>query len=461
MTIRSHVDPCLFVVFMHIKHDDISENLADIVTALQRRHGESFNPVLERLDPRSRQIFFHETYHYWQGLRLPFLFRYAFLSFRQMFAAFKHLSIANNDFHQWSCFLPEMERLNVNSKIGFSPEGHIFWGGLDVSFPAETIQQLQLTPLDLLECATSLAEFQWCTRTEQLSDPIALRRWAKRNPAYLEPFDFAARFLGSESLALRTLLPLINASFHTTQPERAFAELLAHLWGNFVQGSEFSEQFLEQSEPCRWRDVFQTWLDKLEYEADCDFNAKIFSPTYFRLTLNYWVNLNFEMSEDKATHPFLGPVARRWCDSESSQPMSAWLIDQPGWVNKDIFWEYEAAFSPPISVFRFHLESGRDRVFMYGTGNIAGFTTIEDPKDSDNRGFIADLIAMYGAVRRASGAHYDETQRICYHSDCPEFKSNFCNSYTLIPDSFEVCGFPQRMKHLINLWSKPHDDTQN
>jgi hypothetical protein len=315
---------------MHIKHDDIDADLAEVVTALERRHGQSFDPVLARLEPRSRQVFFHETYHYWQGLRLPFLFRYAFLAFRQMVSAFKHLSIASDDFHQWSCRLPQTERLNVKSKIGFAPGGQIFWGNADAEFPNETINQLELTPLDLLECAASLAEFQLSTEVQKRSDPLALRRWAKRNPAYLQPFDFAAQFLGSESLALRTLLPLINASFHTTLPERTFYELLGCLWGTFVPEGEFSRRFLEQPEPCRWRDLFQGWLNKLEYEADCDADANLIpepgGPRYFRLTLNNWVFRNFGFSGDGVTHPFLGPAARRWRESEGAQPMSTWFI---------------------------------------------------------------------------------------------------------------------------------------
>lgn len=460
MTIRSHVDPCLFVVFMHIKHDDIGTDLTDTLTALERRHGQSFNPVLEQLEPRNRQIFFHETYHYWQGLRLPFLFRYALLSFRQMFAVFKHLSIDSDDFHQWSCLIPGTERLNIKSQIGFAPGGRIFWGGINATFPCDKADQLQLTPLDLLECSASLAEFQWSTRTEQLSDPLALRRWAKRNPAYLKPFDFAARFVGSESLVLRTLLPLINASFHTTVPERTFAELLGRLRATFIQENELSKRFLDQSEPCRWRELFQGWLDNLEFEADSDFDCDVMGgeQKYFRLTLNNWVFANFGSLGDGATHPFWGPVARRWCEFEKVQPMAVWLIDQPGWVNKEIFWQFVADFSPPISVFRFHLGSGHDRVFMYGTGNISGFTTLEDQEDPHYRGFIADLLAMYGAVRRASGVNFDEAQRLCYHLGCPEYGRNYCNAYALVPDSFETCGFTQRMRRLINLWSKPHAD---
>ena len=50
-------------------------------------------------------------------------------------------------------------------------------------------------------------------------------------PSVRGTIEIAAQFLGSESLAIRALLPLINAAFHTTLPERAFAELLARLWG--------------------------------------------------------------------------------------------------------------------------------------------------------------------------------------------------------------------------------------
>ncbi len=168
---------------MHIKRDHLDNDFADVLKALQVRHAQSIAPLMKRLHFRSHQVLFHEIYHYWQGLRLPFLFRYATMAFRQTFLVFKDLSDDNGDFHKWSCFLPELERLNVQLRIGFEPEGHIFWGGTDATVTSKTTCQLQLTPLDLLECAASLAEFQVTTVPEQCTDPIALRRWAKRNPA--------------------------------------------------------------------------------------------------------------------------------------------------------------------------------------------------------------------------------------------------------------------------------------
>src|SRR5215471_12952764 len=138
MSVRSHVDPCLFIVFMHIKRDQLDDDLADVVKALQARHGDPFNPVLDRLQFRSHQVLLHEIYHFWQGLRLPFLYRYAMLAFRHAFLAFEELSRASSDFHEWSCIIPELERLNLKSRIGFRPGGRIFWGGLDAKLPSET-----------------------------------------------------------------------------------------------------------------------------------------------------------------------------------------------------------------------------------------------------------------------------------------------------------------------------------
>lgn len=447
---------------MHIMPDDIGTDLYEVIEAFQNRSGSSFDPVLERLEPRSRQIYFHETYHFWQGLRLPFLHRYAMTAFSQMISAFIQLSLEDSDFHRWSCLLPEMMRLDLDEMIGFAPQGKIFWGGSDVIFPNETVDQIRLTPIDLLECAASLAEFQWSTSEDHLCDPFVLRRWAKRNPNYLHPFNFAARYLGSESLALRTLLPLINAAFHTTMPVRAFGELLARLRMTFMEESEISKAFFKQPEPCRWHEVFQVWLDDLKYEADSDASAQILGGKYFRLTLETWALGGFVDKENKlVTHPLLGPAARQWFELGDKFPMATWLIDQPGWVPKYVMNKFLSEFSPPISAFRFHLGSGHDRVFMIGDGDFSGFTEMKDPEDPQLKGTIADFQAAYGAVRRASGAHFDESQRFCYHSSCPEFEMNFCNAYTSIPDSFKKCGFTQRTQRMINHWREKYADDKN
>ena len=184
MVMRSHVDPCTFVMYIHIAGDHLRTDLSEKLQSFQPEQDASLHSVLAHLTPRSRQVHFHEAYHFWQGLRLPFLFRYASLAFRQAFMAFKSLATQEEDFLKWDCILPELERLGLRERIGLGRTGHLFLGGHEALFPPEVTSEVAISPLDRLECATSLAEFQ-VTATGDKTDPIVLSRWAKRNPSYL------------------------------------------------------------------------------------------------------------------------------------------------------------------------------------------------------------------------------------------------------------------------------------
>lgn len=450
MSLRSHVDPCSFIVFMHVQ--DLKDELVDVLKAIRFRHGESFDPVLERLQPRSHQVLFHEIYHYWQGLRLPFLYRYAFIAFLKVWQAFKELGRTGLDYREWSCLLPELLRLDLKARLGYAPGGKIFWGGPQITFPADTAYDFQASPLDLLECAASLAEFQFTVTAQERVDAAVLHRWRKRNAAYLDPFFFASNYLGDEVLALRALLPLINASFATTEPTRAFVELLARVRGNFTQVNDARRRFLEQPEPCRWRELFTKWVAKLDFEAPPDSCTKILGTVYYHLTLDAWVMGGLRYDNHVATHPFLGPAARRWHSREYDQPEYGWVLDYPGWMSPETFRTCRTEFSPPVTVFRFHMPDGADRTFLWGTGDISGFTSFpSEEEDPGHRGFITDFMTMYGVVRRASGAHFDGYQRTCHHRECPHFESNFCNAYPIVPEQFEECGFPARIDRLVQL----------
>ncbi|WP_143136647.1 hypothetical protein [Burkholderia ubonensis] len=77
---RSYVDPCSFVVFFNT--DGRRRLNPDFVSQLRSHafeQGESPEPILSQLPLRSRQVQFHEDDHFWQGLRLPYLFWYATL----------------------------------------------------------------------------------------------------------------------------------------------------------------------------------------------------------------------------------------------------------------------------------------------------------------------------------------------------------------------------------------------
>jgi hypothetical protein len=449
MSFRSHLDPCLFVVFMHLRGNQFEGRLSDI----DLNDGDPFSPIVDRIHEKGHQILFHEEYHFWQGLRLPYLFRYAMATFRQIIPAFRDLSVTAEDYHTWDCILPEFETLRTPSLIALNSEGKVFYTRQEEHGVVDVVEQALISPLDLLECAASLAEFQVTSKRADRVDPLAFRRWTKRNPAYLEPFNFASLLLGCEDIPLRSLLPLINASFYTSDPVRTFAHLLAALLTFFVSDpGEISNAFLAQQEPCRWRELFQAWLGNIVYDAAPDLHAILLGPEYFRLTLSHWVLARYGSGENYLIHPFLGPPAQGWLKKEKYNPAYSWIIDMPGWADKDTLKECRSEFFP-LHVDTFHQADGQDRTIMaMAQGHISGFTSLKDHQDPESRGFIAECFTMYSAVKRASGVFYDETQRTCRHRECPHFASNFCNAYPTIPVEYAKCDFPKRMTYLINLW---------
>jgi hypothetical protein len=449
MPIRSHVDPTMFVPFIHIQGTALTSDLGAVVAALNLRHGDSFSPILNQLHARTHQLVFHETYHFWQGLRLPFMFRYALLSYRLAMQAFASLSRNSANISDWACELPQFERLNLPSELGLSPNGKVLFGGSIRTARPAPLQIVQITPLLLLETAATLAEYN-VTASGKRTDQTVFQRWCKKNPGYISIIGACAKFLCSEELTLRCLLPLINACFHTSIPERAFALLLARTWGVFARSGEFSEKFLAQQEPCRWTELYEMWLSDLDYEAESSV-AEVLDNAFYRLHLADWVNGGYG-GKDGLTHPFLGPAARLWLRSAASDESLLSVMDFPGFANEHTFALCMTEMQPPVSVYRFHLSSGNDHVVLHGDTAGKAFLGTTPLDASQYRGFIADTLTMYGAVRAASGAHFDADQRTCHHEKCPLYAQNLCNAYPIVPASFEQCGFTARVDRFINLW---------
>ncbi|HCA5410833.1 TPA: hypothetical protein ACKFQQ_004113 [Klebsiella variicola] len=449
MTIRSHVDPILFVPFIHVQGTVLTTELESVVTALKLRHRDSFSPIMKQFHPRIRHIIFHETYHFWQGLRLPFMFRYAMMSYRLTVRAFATLSRHSANTLDWSCKIPEFDRLNVQSELGLSPNGKIQIGtSISTVRPVpQTI--IHITPLLLLETAATLAEYN-VTSSRNRTASGEFKRWRKRNPGYLEIFDACVTFLRSEELALRCLLPLINACFQTSKPELAFALLLGRTWGEFAHGGEYSAKFLAQPEPCRWTELYEIWLSELDFELDFEPKPNavdVLDDAFYRLHLDDLVNGGFD-GTGGFTHPFIGQAAKLWLSLAETDKSLLSVMDFPGSSKMETFNLCMTEMGPPISVYRFHLSSGNDRLIIHG--NTEGKTGLDTIFLS--LGFIADAMAMYGVVRAVSGAHFDADQRTCHHEVCPLYARNLCNTYPVVPTYFEQCKFTTRVDQLINKW---------
>jgi hypothetical protein len=209
----------------------------------------------------------HERYHFWQGIRLPFLNLHATLSLREFFLGASQLAKRNANWQSWADLgwsVPSFGRLDMTFYLGGNREGRLVFGLEPFSDYEFT---LKFSIKEMLECAASIFDFQLsCKIVAEMSDPEAFAMWCKLNPAYVRIYKFYRDFLGSEKTAIRTILPLLNAAFHTSYPERAFAELAARMWGNFARPESAAAAFLVQKEPCRWPEVFQGWLTNLDYK---------------------------------------------------------------------------------------------------------------------------------------------------------------------------------------------------
>ncbi|HXM43806.1 MAG TPA: hypothetical protein VN924_21410 [Bryobacteraceae bacterium] len=185
----------------------------------------------------------------------------------------------------------------------------------------------------------------------------------KRHPAYTKCFNYVARVLGNDSLALRAFIPLTNAAFETSDPVRAFARLLQLLWGAFR--SEETRRIASTSDDFEdWRKLFTEMLDDIPYEAETDADAQILASRFFRLTWGTWLHGSFGKSEvGSLQHPMLPIAARQWEEaSQFSEMMLA--LDHPGALSARVRQVIASKVFPPITAARFHLGNAADRVVV-------------------------------------------------------------------------------------------------
>jgi hypothetical protein len=430
IAVRSHVDLCLFVRYMHANERDLEPEFASRLIQIDMSDKDAVWSAWTDYIIANPNVSFHETYHYWQGLRLPFLYRYAVLSSRITYLAFAELSRQYDDLHEWDCILPELGRLQIPNRLWITDTG-LVWGG-PVSECSNLGNPSELSPLDLLEGATSLAEYQVLAATAvDRTDVRKFLRWSKRNPAYLDAFHFVARFLDNESSALRLFIPLVNAAFHTTEPVRAFAELLGFV-RSFLSSDE-GGRFLAQREPVRWRKVFASGLDQISFEAAPNTDANLLGSAYHRLTLEQWVEARYgTIADADYAHPFLTEPARAWLRLEIRNPIFSWILDAPGWAGSDSFWQCFVDFMPSLTFVRFHGEGTRNRQFIV----------------ADHKKLFPlwqEWLVIHSTVRRASGAHFEAKARLCHHQDCPEYVDNYCNSFPKVPTRWQDCTFIEKL----------------
>jgi hypothetical protein len=258
--------------------------------------------------------------------------------------------------------------------------------------------------------------------TDKRGDPLAFRRWCKRHPVYLDAFNIAARVLGEE-LALVTVIPLINGGFNTSDPCRAFIRLLGSMQASLDAGQ--LEKFLSYPEPLQWPGLIDLMLNETSFETD-DEDVELLGSPFHRIDLSNW--LHAKVNGEAKEHPFLTKKAVDWERRTESQPVYRWLLDQPAWVGDDVFSAAMRDFNPPLSFVIFHGPKGYQRVITTGDTDIS-------------QEMLVMHLTAYSVVHRASGVGVDPTNRLCHHSDCPEYMYNYCNAFPVIPQQFQDCRF--------------------
>jgi hypothetical protein len=455
MSIKSHVDPATFVRVLYVDPGDLEPDLAarlervDDVAAF----GEIWKDELAR---RFGPIF-HETYHLWQGVRLPYLHRYAAIAMHRFAEAFR-FGVSNFErLDDWQFEVPELHRLTVPFRCWLLDGYQVAMGGSEARTPDDAVAEYRLSERDLLENAASLAEWS-VSIADRLGPPASLepthfRRWVKRHPAYMQAFEMVERGLGETALALRCTLPMICAAFTTSRPVVAFCTLLVNVRRLVRDKPAWWQRFLAQPEPCRWVDVMESFLDDAPFEAEPDADADLMGGAYCRLTLQAWAFATRTTDGGRfPMHPFLSAMAQSWMEQEASMPQMGWLMALPAWVDGKAS-EAAAAIEPPLSIARIALPSGRIRVVAFREGIGRNQLHAFGVKDfGDNQ--IADLLTVASIVKRATGAHFHPKLQLCGHTQCAYHAGNYCNSYPAVPADHRTCTFPDRYVKIRNAMTR-------
>ena len=212
MIMRSHIDLGLFIQFVHVWGDRLP---SDIQTLLEEDSDRQLLNTWTKHLSTMPSYLFHEAYHFWQGLRLPFVHRYGLQIFKNILDVAPLIKDLGDVLFEFSEGAVSSTALLGTRHLVVNPDGSI-WTGRQEQLPArEGSWEVDLSPLDLMEGAATVAEWQWDTPVPSL-DIKGFKRWCKRNPSYLKAFRFAACIVGDEPMTLRAFLPLVLAAFHTS-----------------------------------------------------------------------------------------------------------------------------------------------------------------------------------------------------------------------------------------------------
>lgn len=433
---RSHIDTILFCKFLYVSKSDY-ENLGVVLT--QDSSQDELYQAFVKINEQKRdftQKSFHETYHFWQGLRLPYLYLNSFLDIRTIMKVFMDLSAIDQNHENWDISIPS---LGV-----YTEKYHIFGELGSLYLNSQREDGFAISIIDLLETSTSIAEYQITTSPDKRANHLNYTRWYKRNPAYIKVYKYVNQLFSNEDLAIAFLIPLVNKAFETSQPIKAFIYLLNELFW-WIRSDSNSRLFLDKNEPRNWKYLFEILSRKLPYDENMDSltNMNIMFEGFYQLNMDKWLNSHYDIGTHKLFHPFIYKQAKKWEEKISEDEGFGNLLNFPGYVNNEVRDYTLENFRPNINFVKFHLSGGLSKVLTFGMMKESEFK-YDWPIP------IIDLLTMYSVIKKAANVQFHQEHRLCHHTNCKHYLNNYCNSYPTIPKLFKDCGFENRVKHLIN-----------
>ena len=462
MALRSHIDTWTFCKFIHVPHEMIDDRILQKVPGHQDKQALAEAFFLQY--PKSERLLFHETYHVWQGIRLPYLHLYAAMMVRETFQTFREFSCTDIPFVEWDGSTTIFLSRDLMEKVDF----HII--NYDLIFHDTTLpihlkgaeinrdesRSFNVSLMDLLENSTSLAEFQFdCANSADVYDELIFNRWAKRHAMYKDVFEMVAWYFDNDvNLALRLFIPMVNASFHTTNPLRAFALLICVIKAKFHDSTSFVKRFFEQPEPCKWSDFFQHFLNVLPYDDGNPENNFFNHPNKFSLLKIENTIIQYEIDKPEGKdkldiHPILTPLLRKWLELETPNPGLATILDAPG-LNRNA---YESIWRKLDTLTIMKFEIPHEPLLLT-------FFSNDQVRDLMNMPAIEYVLAQSGIMRKVFNINFDQDNHFCRHAECPYYSLNYCNSYMRIPNHYTDCEFPGDVQNWIEL-SKEYERSKS
>jgi len=386
----------------------------------------------------------HESIHLVQAVIYPYLRWYSTLLFKQIFDIFKATKNISQKLIQQgedAIVIPSLMLLELDYYVWELNDREL---GISLSknaSPEEGIPLIHFNIVDLLENAASLIQYKM-SMLNDFPTWIEFQRWSKRNPAYTRIIEFVGTYLGSHDLALRIFAALVQVAFETNRPARAFIVLLGAFRYNLRLGN--LDVLVDSNEPCRWIDLFDSYMDKTKFE-DPDY-GNLESAKFFRL--ERYATSNIRVG-GRIGHPIIGYFAKLWGELEQQNLTSRYAFTAPNGYKRQIG-EIIEIFRAPIALLKFSLE-GENVVLVTGDLNYTGIANLSGMTldEAAIKSGIVDYLAIFGFVRRFADALMDPDFRLCHHIDCPLYPANFCNSWIFVPAKFENCGFEKHISQAL------------